>query len=272
MKWRCTWCGKPHESNDPPCDSCGHGTFEEAVVREQEFETVDTGTQYMWVCSNCGRQHVKNNPPCSRCGEHDLEKVEQSYEDIESDLAAPSWLEVARPYAPIILVFALVVGLFVTGVVSPSVIPGIGTPTVSDVPGDGDVSAGIDLVLVGEEVHERLETERGSDAERSYGGGLGDLAAYANHQDVVEHYGDERPSDPSTREFDLSCSRSTIVGGQLGPLSESITAFENEAALATEITESLAGSTPASVTDARTEALDVHVGPDGTVFVYYLVC
>ena len=81
MEWRCEWCGKPHEENDPPCEDCGHGSFERAVVPvgpEGDGETL------LWICPECGREHVRNNPPCSRCGNMTLEPHEGYPEEPES--------------------------------------------------------------------------------------------------------------------------------------------------------------------------------------------
>lgn len=78
MEWRCEWCGKPHEANDPPCDNCGHGSFERAV---RPVAPEGEGGPTVWVCTECGNDHPRNNPPCSRCGGMDLERREQSYED-----------------------------------------------------------------------------------------------------------------------------------------------------------------------------------------------
>lgn len=73
MEWRCEWCGKPHEENDPPCDNCGHGTFEKAVVRRPNAES-DPASTVVWVCTECGREHTKHSPPCSRCNNAQLER------------------------------------------------------------------------------------------------------------------------------------------------------------------------------------------------------
>ncbi|MXR52865.1 hypothetical protein GRX03_14785 [Halovenus sp. WSH3] len=81
MEWRCEWCGKPHEEDDPPCDNCGHGSFERAVVRQgsagEENSTV------VWVCTDCGREHTKHSPPCSRCNNGTLERREKTISDDE---------------------------------------------------------------------------------------------------------------------------------------------------------------------------------------------
>jgi ribosomal protein L40E len=80
MEWRCEWCGKPHEENDPPCDNCGHGQFERAVV---PAGPEGDGGPLVWVCTECGREHPRNNPPCSRCGGMDLEKQRQDDVPVE---------------------------------------------------------------------------------------------------------------------------------------------------------------------------------------------
>ncbi|PSP40179.1 hypothetical protein BRC66_04265 [Halobacteriales archaeon QH_2_66_30] len=94
MQWRCEWCGKPHEENDPPCDNCGHGTFEKAVVRQTDLGDGENDPALMWVCTECGREHPKNAPPCSRCGSVSLEKRRQEID--ESELTAPGYLELVN--------------------------------------------------------------------------------------------------------------------------------------------------------------------------------
>lgn len=84
MEWRCEWCGKPHESDDPPCDNCGNGQFERAV---RPVAPEGEGGPTVWICTECGRDHPRNNPPCSRCGGMELEKREQTYE--EGDAIGP---------------------------------------------------------------------------------------------------------------------------------------------------------------------------------------
>lgn len=94
MKWRCEWCGKPHEADDPPCDNCGHGKFENAVVR-QAGDTADSNAMTVWVCTECGREHPKNSPPCSRCTNAKLEQREKVI--TEENLTARPGEELTRP-------------------------------------------------------------------------------------------------------------------------------------------------------------------------------
>ena len=81
MEWRCEWCGKPHEENDPPCDNCGHGSFERAVVRRTDLAGGDPDTMTVWVCTACGREHPKHSPPCSRCNNGTLEQQEKRVDE-----------------------------------------------------------------------------------------------------------------------------------------------------------------------------------------------
>jgi len=82
MEWRCEWCGKPHEEDDPPCDNCGHGSFERAVVRRTDLaEAGDADTMTVWVCTACGREHPKNSPPCSRCNNASLERKQKRIDE-----------------------------------------------------------------------------------------------------------------------------------------------------------------------------------------------
>ncbi|RQG89818.1 hypothetical protein EA462_07305 [Natrarchaeobius halalkaliphilus] len=280
MKWRCTWCGKPHEENDPPCDECGHNAFERAVVRagkeprNSPARTVDTGTPYVWRCSNCGRDHVKNNPPCSRCGNPELEKTEQTYADVDRDLETPSWLEVAKPYMPIFAVIGIVAVLFATGIVSPTIIPGIGSPAPPDAPGEGTQAAGIDLEVTANEVHERLESERATSGEpREYDGALAAYAEYQNRAFVSVEYEDERPGLADPGEFGADCHGEPI-GGQLSLDGPTIQEYADEADLADDITDRLlVSSIGDDVRDGYDgEGIDVHVGPGGDVYVYYATC
>jgi len=87
MEWRCEWCGKPHEEDDPPCDNCGHGSFEEAVVRRTGLSADrDEASTVVWVCTECGREHTRNSPPCSRCNNATLQREEKILGD--DDLTA----------------------------------------------------------------------------------------------------------------------------------------------------------------------------------------
>lgn len=286
MTWRCTWCGKPHEENDPPCDSCGHNTFEKAVARDEsgataretepkidpETGTVDTGTQYLWICADCGRQHMRNNPPCSRCGSHNLEQTEQNYEDIERELETPSWLEVAKPYLPIVVVIGIAAVLFATGVIPLSVLPGLGAPSPPDAPGNGTAEAGIDLEATEDLVYDRLEDERSADASRIDDDGLAAYAEYVNRASVASRYDDENSRRVEPSDFGVDCERT----GSLLALESGLGESSDEEELAANVADALLDSDgiPATEPGFEREGVDIHVGPnpDETVYVFYATC
>ena len=280
MKWRCTWCGKPDAEDDPPCDNCGHNVFEEAIVREGEDEpsesrTVDTGTTYVWLCPNCGREHVRNNPPCSRCGNPDLEKTEQDYADVDKELEVPGWLEVAKPYAPAFVVVGIVVLLFATGIIPLSVLPGIGTPSPPDAPGEGTEVAGLDLSVTEREIHEQLAAQRdGAETTRTYDDGLAAYAEYRNRQLVIDEYTDDGSGEtPALSEFDPDCTGS----GSLHFLVADEVAFDeydDERALAADLADEFRSSQFADDVEAGygVEGMDLHVTPDDRLYIMYAVC
>ncbi|ARS91548.1 hypothetical protein [Natrarchaeobaculum aegyptiacum] len=269
MKWRCTWCGKPHESNDPPCDECGHNVFEEAVVRadpDEDDGTVDTGITYVWRCQNCGRDHVRNNPPCSRCGNHDLEKREQTYDEVDSELETPSWLEVARPYLPVFAVVAIVLALFVTGIIPPSILPGIGQPSPPDAPGDANAAAGLEFETTEAEIYAQLEADR--EVERTADDGLAGFAEFYNRNVVREQTGtDAEGVDP--REFGLDPNEPFAL--EVVGLETDLGGYEGETELAGVVADALvdAGGDDVLGEEYDAEGVDLHYH-DGTLFVVYV--
>ncbi|QCS42799.1 hypothetical protein [Natrinema versiforme] len=274
MEWRCTWCGKPHAEDDPPCDDCGHNAFEKAVVREGDAEstdasagTIDTGTSYVWTCSDCGREHVKHNPPCSRCGNPTLEKTEQTYDDVDRDLDAPGWLGVAKPYLPVVAVVVLIGALFATGIVSPTMINGIFTPDPPDAPGDGTEAAGIDLERTEELIHDRLEDERADS--RTYDDGLAAYAEYHNRAYVAIEYEDARVEAVSLRDFGIDC-RGTLEEGQL-PAALSTANYDDEAALADGVVDFMRSGDGVTGSGYDGEGIDLHA-VDGSIYVFYATC
>ena len=138
MKWRCEFCGKPHEEDDPPCDNCGHSGFEKAVVPRTDLAEGEREPALVWVCAECGREHPKNTPPCSRCGAATLEKQRQAID--ETELTAPGYRDLLTPgyvlaallavLGTIVLVFAITGGVAVPGT-------GLGAGGASGSGGDG---------------------------------------------------------------------------------------------------------------------------------------
>jgi len=274
MSWQCTWCGRVYDDTEEPssCETCKRETFESvAGTAETPDETVETGEEYIWVCPACDREHVKNNPPCSRCLNPTLEKREPDYADISRDLDVPSWFEVAKPYTPILVIVMVVVGLFATGVVPVTVLPGIGT----DVPGSADETDGIEHSEVEAAVHGLLEDHRADADEpsRTYNDELASYATAYNQQLAIANYGEGEPTRPDPADYDLPCEDRPHEAPLL-TLESSIDAYGSSDDLANDIaTAMLESEVGETVTDEfADEGLDVHVGPDRTVHVLYVTC
>jgi hypothetical protein len=151
MEWRCEWCGKPHEEDDPPCDNCGHGKFEKAVVRQTDLaEGNERETTLVWVCTDCGREHPKHSPPCSRCGNVELEKQRQHVD--EAELTAPGYLDLLTPqYLAAFLFTLLVAAVFVSGVLGIVDVPGFDQGgEVENVPGNKTTAGETDIADIEE--------------------------------------------------------------------------------------------------------------------------
>ncbi|MEF8787077.1 MAG: hypothetical protein V5A45_14185 [Haloarculaceae archaeon] len=274
MDWRCEWCGKPHEENDPPCDNCGHGTFEEAVVRRTDLAD-DGGLESttVWVCTECGRTHTKHSPPCSRCGNHKLVKEEQRVDDDE--LSVPSYVDLVTPrYVLGLVVVLALAGLFVGGLTGVIDVPGFGNevPDVENVPGEADTAGSIDLATVESAYLGAVNETRAnaSDGSVSRDERLDEVAAFTNQRLVKSEYGDGTlPTRDRIAELvGDSCQGGFVVetytlqsgdyasGDALG------SAFASEQFANSEI----------SATSTTTVGVDTHTAPDGTVFLTQIVC
>jgi len=276
VKWRCEWCEKPHEENDPPCDNCGHGSFEQAVVQVAP-ETEGGGEDHAWVCADCGTVHPKNSPPCGACGAMQYERVpvEEAYD--LSDLETPSYLELARPYLPYVLGVLVVVGLFATGIVPvPSPIADAldpGPPSIEDVPGEASASGDLNFSAVETEVVVRINEERRARGNDRIGvdRGLDDYAAYSSQYNAVVVFTDR---DPEFEQWDPDCgpTRGRFVALDDWGVGETPT----EDAVATAVLDSIERNDEETWTGLRDEAsavgVDVHRAPDGRFFVTVLYC
>ncbi len=272
MEWRCEWCGKPHEEDDPPCDNCGHGTFERAVVQEPAAVANESTT--VWVCTECGREHVKHAPPCSRCGNATLERREQTVAD--SELQAPGYRDLVTPRyllgVGVALALGLVLLLGIAGVIN---LPGMdsGVPAVDDVPGDAESYDGVSLTAVEDAYvdafNDRLRrTDRTALARDDR---VDDVARFYNQRQVKAAAG-TGALPPDDRVVDLlggSCS------GSIG-LVNGTTAAPTDVESAESLGDDLAAQQFArgEVTlppDASVTGVDVHVA-DGSVYVTQFVC
>ncbi len=278
MEWRCEWCEKPHEENDPPCDNCGHGSFEKAV-RQVNHETVPGGT--VWICQDCGRSHQRNSPPCKRCGSADLELREGPPETDPLDEIGTRWLDVLEPkyvagYAAVALLLGVLL-LSVAGIISLPTLGGPdGPPPVPEAPGSADSAGGLSLAAVEgayvAELNERREAEGAGPLDRN--ATSDEAAAYYNKATVADAVGEgDGPNRDAFSRFALPCDRPSVVSYRVAPerTGQPIGDFENETALATALVDSYVERGNA-FSDGDTVGVDVHVAPDDTVFVTYVVC
>lgn len=275
MEWRCTWCGKPHEENDPPCDNCGHNKFERAVEQVPPAET-DGPSDPVWVCTECGRQHTKNSPPCKRCGNVELEQRQPDWDDLD-ELGETTYRDVLEPryvagYA-IAAVLGITLLLAYAGVVT---LPGMGRPPIpDDVAGEGEQVGDLSLSAVETAYVDALN-------DRREGAGVGavtndsDLtwyAAYVNKRTVQNATGaGPALSREEFRRVTEYCDRQPLVGRYTVFSTGSTENFDTEASLATTLLESWDGRSDA-LTDGQTRVgVDVHVAPNDRIFVTVAVC
>jgi len=291
MKWRCTHCGKPHERNDPPCDNCGHSEFEKAVVPMAPEGDEDAATTHAWICTECGNDHPKHTPPCDRCGHSNLERREIKFDEEEvvaemlgegQDRSTPSadvsYLDVldAKLVAMFLGVGALIVVLALgfTGVIHVPGISPVGPP-----PGEAETASGLSLADVEDAYVAELNDRRAAEdaGALTVDENLQSGATYANQELVRADYADGDGPDPQevrSRVGD-TCEdiqpASFAVESNLGQ--EGDTTFETEGELAAALVEEYR-----SVSGGPEEpengliGVDVHVAPDGTVYVTQLVC
>ncbi|ACV48075.1 MULTISPECIES: hypothetical protein [Halomicrobium] len=273
MEWRCTWCGKPHEENDPPCDNCGHNTFERAVEQVPTAET-DGTTDPVWVCTECGRQHTKNSPPCKRCGNVDLEQRQPDWDDLD-ELGGTSYRDVLEPryvagYA-IAAVLGITLVLAYAGVVT---LPGMGRPPVpDDVAGEGDRVGDRSIAAVEAAYVEQLN-------ERRDAAGVGPLTndtdlewytAYVNKRTVQSVAGDGRQLRQEERNSVFDYCDDPVTERYIAA-ETTVDAFDSDASLAEALLDSWDGNDEALTATQESIGVDVHVGPDGRVFVTVAVC
>ncbi len=269
MDWRCEWCGKPHEENDPPCDNCGHSSFEKAVVRQGPDAGSGPETTRVWVCTECDRTHTKHSPPCSRCGNHKLVMEEQRVEDDELDV--PSYFDLLTPkYAlglVVVLGLATVFLLGITGIVD---VPGFGTsvPDVEDVPGSATTAGNASLDDLEASYISALNDRRteGGGEKLSRAEELDEIATYVTRQNVKAEYGDaSRPSaDRVNSLLDERCDGEGAI--------DLLTRSGNETATAEELGVGFALESPTGPEGATDVGVATHTAPDGTIYLTVIVC
>jgi len=283
MEWRCEWCGKPHEENDPPCDNCGHGRFEKAVVQMGPAET-DDAVRPVWTCTECGRDHEKHSPPCSRCGNAALERRERDYSDVETT-GSTGWLDVLdRRYTAgfaVVGVLALVLGLGMVGVVDLPVVGSAGQPSPPEVPGHAEEVDGISLSDAEDGLVETVNDDR-EDAGRQpldRRETLDAMATYYNTRRVEHDYEDaDAPTLSELDPFDPNCQGpisvlpySRLYVGDLVDDSIDASSMGQTLARGRGTADSLSERLEADETRAGI-GVDIHVAPEREIYVTVVAC
>lgn len=271
MEWRCEWCGKPHEADDPPCDNCGHGSFEKAIVRQPAAGDSTT----VWVCTECGREHPKHAPPCSRCGNAELERRELTVDDAE--LTAPGYRDLLTPQYVAGLAVALALGgILLLGLAGVIDIPGLesGVPEVRNVPGNATTLDGVSLSAVEGAFVERLNALRTA-------GNLSDLRRHDRLDAVATFYNRRRVKAmagegtlPSPEELrDLvgdRCGPRAVLVDYTVPVPDSVRSADAIGErLASRAVESGQAGFPA---DRGLTGLDTHALRNGSLSVTQIAC
>ena len=272
MEWRCEWCGKPHAENDPPCDNCGHGTFEKAVVPVADSNEELGSKATVWVCTECGREHTKHTPPCSRCGNEKL--VRQRQEVSEAELTAPGYLDLVTPKYVLGLIAVLALAaLFVLGLTGVVALPGFGNsvPDVGNVPGNDTAVGNVALSDVETSylaARNDQRTEAGRAALTRYDR-LDEVATFVNQRLVKSRYADG------------GLPRRERIGELLGDACQGGATLEtgivgaSDQATASDLADAFVRSTGLSVPSEETTTrigLDAHAAPDGNVFLTQISC
>jgi len=191
------------------------------------------------------------------------------------------WLDVIElKYVAGYAAVAVLLSVLVLSVVGVITLPGAQSatqpPAVPDAPGSaetvGDRSlSGVEAAYL-EELNDR-RTGEGAEA-LSRNESADDAAAYYNKATVAARAGEgDQPDSDSISRFGLPCDQPTLVSYQVAPerTGQAVTDFETDRALAVALVDSYVerGNAFASGT---TVGVDVHVAPDETVFVTYVVC
>ncbi|MFT4881255.1 MAG: ribosomal protein L37E [Natronomonas sp.] len=271
MEWRCEWCGKPHDEDDPPCDNCGHGSFERAVVPVANAEESLGSEAKVWVCTACGREHTKHSPPCSRCGNGKLERQRQEVD--EDELAVPGYVDLITPrYVLGAVVVLALAGVFVLGTTGLVDVPGFGggVPGVSDVPGDAEAAGNVSFGDAEQAYLSRLNDARGaaSVSTLSRSGDLDSVAAFLNQKRVKDEAVSREERDRVQSVLEGACETSPRV--------VTTTLRQGTFASASSLGDALVGSSvqngEANAVEGTQTGFDLHATPDGRVHLLQVVC
>ncbi|MFC7139145.1 hypothetical protein ACFQMA_04745 [Halosimplex aquaticum] len=275
MKWRCAWCDKPHDRNDPPCDNCGHHKFEKAVVPVAPDDP-DHEREPVWVCPECGRVHQKNSPPCSRCGNARLERRVPDESDYDDELSGTSYVDLlSARYVAGLAVAAVAGTVLILGLLGVITLPGTG----GDVPGSAESVNGVDLAETETAFVAELNDRRADAgfAEYERHENLDDAARVANQRWVREQAGEGSGSDGERAlgELDGACGGNVTAFRSYAVVPDDVraTAFESPEALGTVLVDAYENEVGGFFETPKGRiGVDVHAGPDDRVSVTVIAC
>lgn len=208
-----------------------------------------------------------------------LEKEPISY-DLD-DAEVPGYLDVGKWHVAAIVVLVGLVGLVAAGVIS---IPQLdGNPSIEDPPGNGEYAAGIDLADAEGRVLDEVDAYRAENGASALAADdeLDAIATYHNRHRAVAAYDDDA-STPRARDdyekFDYRCPRKPVllsVPAAILGVDGSIDAYESESDLAESVAAGLVENQSGDASwlaDRDAAAVDLHVHPDGNVYVAVAAC
>lgn len=273
MKWRCEWCGRPHEEDDPPCEDCGHFKFEKAVVQTADPESIDETME--WVCPECDRLHPKNSPPCSRCGNMQLESRSVDWTERMPDTSTDGYLRVGRKYVLLgVLVLLVAASAFVLAPPADD-----GEPTPPDAPGEAESASGHELALIEVAVLDRIDERRAEEGldPLARNETLDSIATYHSRTLVDARYGDGSTAESSVAEryssFGYDCAAEPVetvrVVGWDGTADRPIERFDDEATIGALVADDISAS---YLGELSAIGIDSHVAPDGSIYVVVTAC
>jgi hypothetical protein len=253
-------------------------------------DSTGDGTQLVWACTECGREHQKHSPPCSRCGNASLEQREPDYSDLD-DMDDTGWLAILDgKYAvgfAVVGVFALVLGLGVAGVVDLPVVGG--PPSPPEVPGENETVRGVSLVAVEDAFVAELNAQRESVGTGTVERGptVDAMATYFNKRVVESDHGDaDSPTISELDPFEPNCAgpgdttvvhnRFPYVGGLVDATADGRWDAEATGTGLVGGREATGGESFGSLIrndrGVSTIGVDIHVGPEETIYVTAVYC
>jgi hypothetical protein len=223
---------------------------------------------FEWRCEHCGERTPKNNPPCSNCGGMSMEKAPLDAErDVQEARAlAGTSRRTVLGYGVAGAAAVVGGGYFIWDALTP--------PTTPDAPGNGETAGGISLGAAADAILAGVNAER--DAALATVDRVQSAARYATAYTVVEgDAGSARELFGRLDEFRIGRFQFVrrVLTGEPG--TRGIETFADANELAAAFVDTLLGDDEVRaflVNDRFTNgAVDVHVDPEGNVYVAVVV-